>query len=176
MEGNDENGGGCVSNSAGAGAGGGWGGGQGFGGSSPGGAGGIPKFNYESFVAPTFEAALNDPGYKFGLQQGVDALERSAAAKGTLRTGGTLQGIEQWGQDYGAQRYNDVYNRALQAHAANFAGQQAEFAPQYGGWQTLLGNELSRWQTGQSSDLQKYLQKEQNINDLLSTPPPTWGE
>ncbi len=106
-----------------------------------------PTFNYEPFQAPSFEQALSDPGYQFALQQGTDALERSAAAKGVLRTGGTLKDIIGYGQDMAANRYGDVYNRALQGWQANLAAEQAAFAPQYGAWQTEYGGKQGRWQT-----------------------------
>jgi hypothetical protein len=52
------------------------------------------------FQAPTAATEQNDPGFQFRLQQGQQALERSAAAKGGLLTGGTAQAEQQFGQDY----------------------------------------------------------------------------
>ncbi len=70
-------------------------------------------FTPPTFEAPTMESVYADPGYQFRLRSGQEALERSAAARGTLRTGGTLRDILQYGQDLGAQEYAGVYNRAL---------------------------------------------------------------
>jgi len=67
----------------------------------------------QQFQAPTDVTEQNDPGYKFRLQQGMDALQNSAAAKGTLLTGGTAAGIQRYGQDYASNEYGNVYNRAL---------------------------------------------------------------
>src|ERR1043165_1902971 len=44
---------------------------------------------------PTLEELRNTPGYQFALQAESDAINRSAAAKGTLLTGGTLKGLAQ---------------------------------------------------------------------------------
>jgi len=65
------------------------------------------------FVAPTAATEANDPGYQFRLQQGVNALQNSAAARGTLLSGGTAAGINAYGQDYASNEYGNVYNRAL---------------------------------------------------------------
>lgn len=72
------------------------------------------------FVAPTNVTEQNDPGYQFRLQQGTDALQRSAAASGNLFTGGTGQALEKFGQDYASNEYGNVYNRAMGQYAQNY--------------------------------------------------------
>ncbi len=67
----------------------------------------------EKFVAPTDVTQQNDPGYQFRLNEGMKILERSAAAKGGLLTGGTAKALERYAQDYASGEYGDVYNRAL---------------------------------------------------------------
>ena len=67
----------------------------------------------ERFQAPTNVTEQNDPGFQFRLQQGQDALQRSAAARGSLLTGGTAQDLAKFGQDYASNEYGNVYNRAL---------------------------------------------------------------
>lgn len=52
-----------------------------------------------------------DPGYQFRMQQGQQALERSAAARGGALGGATLKAISRYGQDYGSQEYSNAYNR-----------------------------------------------------------------
>lgn len=68
------------------------------------------------FQAPTSATEANDPGYQFRLNQGTQALDNSAAAKGDLLSGNTLQGVTQFGQDYASNEYGNVYNRALQQY------------------------------------------------------------
>lgn len=51
---------------------------------------------------------MNDPAYQFQMGQGQQAIERSAAAKGTLLTGGTLKALQRYGQGL-ASTYNDKY-------------------------------------------------------------------
>lgn len=52
-----------------------------------------------------------DPGYDFRMQQGQQALERSAAARGGALSGGALKGIARYGQDYASGEYQNAYNR-----------------------------------------------------------------
>jgi hypothetical protein len=66
----------------------------------------------KQFVAPTSVTEQNDPGFQFRLQQGQQALERSAAAKGGVLSGGTLKGINRYAQDYASNEYGNVYARA----------------------------------------------------------------
>lgn len=66
-----------------------------------------------TFTAPTAEQAMQTPGYQFQLQQGQQALENSAAARGGLLTGGTAKGIEQYAQGLASTNYQQAYQSAL---------------------------------------------------------------
>lgn len=91
------------------------------GGSSAGGMGGFGSggFGSGTFTAPTLEQAQNSPGYQFALQQGEKAIQNSAAARGTLLTGGTLKALENFGVGLGDNTYGEAFNRALQTHQTN---------------------------------------------------------
>lgn len=52
-----------------------------------------------------------DPGYEFRMAEGQKALERSAAARGGLQSGGTLKALSRYGQDYASNEYQNAYNR-----------------------------------------------------------------
>lgn len=67
----------------------------------------------EEFTAPTAETMQQEPGFQFRLQEGLDALQHSAAARGGLLTGATAEAITRYGQDYSSNEYQNVYNRAL---------------------------------------------------------------
>lgn len=60
------------------------------------------------FTANDFQ---QDPGYMFRMQEGQKALERSAAARGGLMSGGALKAITQYGQDFGSNEYQKAYDR-----------------------------------------------------------------
>lgn len=60
------------------------------------------------FTASDFQ---QDPGYAFRMAEGQKALERSAAAKGGLQSGGTLKALTRYSQDAASQEYGNAYNR-----------------------------------------------------------------
>ncbi|SFI84479.1 hypothetical protein [Albimonas pacifica] len=55
-----------------------------------------------------FEAT---PGYQFQLEQGQQAIDRSAAARGGLFSGATMKASQRFGQGLAAQEYNTYLNR-----------------------------------------------------------------
>lgn len=58
-----------------------------------------------------------DPGYKFGLDQGLQAQNRQIAAAGGRISGASLKAAAQYGTNYGATGYDAAYNRANQARS-----------------------------------------------------------
>ena len=71
-----------------------------------------------SFGTKDYQA---DPGYAFRLSEGQKALDRSAAARGGLISGGALRAATRYGQDMGSQEYQNAYSRALTGYNANVA-------------------------------------------------------
>ena len=59
----------------------------------------------------TGQDIYSDPSYQFRLQQGQDAIQSSAAAKGGLLTGATLKALQNYGQESASQEYSNAYNR-----------------------------------------------------------------
>lgn len=59
----------------------------------------------------TGESVETDPGYQFGLQQGTQALDNSAAAKGNLYSGASLKALTRYGNDYATTKFDDAFNR-----------------------------------------------------------------
>lgn len=69
-----------------------------------------------------FEDFYASPDYKFRLQEGMKAIERSAAARGGLRSGATMKAIGNYSQGVAAGEWGNYVNR-LSALAG--IGQQA---------------------------------------------------
>ncbi len=94
---------------------------SGPGGGAGGAGGGSPAGGYGSlltpwtqqFTAPTAQDALNTPGLQFAMEQAQKGMERSAASRGDLLSGGlqTAEARQQTGM--ALQGYGDAYNRAL---------------------------------------------------------------
>jgi len=59
-----------------------------------------------------------DPGYAFRMSEGMKALDRQAAARGGLISGGALKAAQRYGQDLGSQEYTNAFNR-YQVNRAN---------------------------------------------------------
>ena len=64
-----------------------------------------------------FDASMmekNDPGYAFRLQQGQQAVERSAAARGLTMSGGTLKDLTSYEQGLASSEYGNAFARYTQ--------------------------------------------------------------
>ena len=56
---------------------------------------------------------IDDPSYQFDMNAGLQGLQRSAASRGTLLTGGTLKGLNDWAQQYANNAYQGAFNRNM---------------------------------------------------------------
>lgn len=145
-----------------------------------------------------------DPGYAFRMQEGMKALERSAAARGGLLSGGMLKGAQRYGQDLASQEYMNAFNRYQAERNAqlnplqSLAGVGQTATNQLGqAGQTMAGNvgqalgaaaqaRASGYIGGAnalSQGLGTYLNYQQNQNLLnmlrpqqIATPAPIYGE
>jgi hypothetical protein len=61
-----------------------------------------------NFSQQDFQA---DPGYQFRLSEGLKGLDRQAAARGGLISGGALKAAQGYGQDLASQEYQNAFNR-----------------------------------------------------------------
>ena len=72
---------------------------------------------------PSFQFSYNDmtadPSYKFRLNEGVNAIDASAASRGKLLSGAQDKAIQNYGQNMASQEYGNAYNRALQNYNTN---------------------------------------------------------
>lgn len=92
-----------------------------------------PLKTSEAFVMPTGQQALEqDPGYQFRLSQGLKARESSAAQRGLLRTGATLKGLDEFGQEMASQEYGKAFERSFNTYGLNQGVRQSEQAQQFG--------------------------------------------
>lgn len=85
----------------------------------------------------------NDPGYQAQFQQGVNALDRSATARGGLYSGAAMKGLTEFGQQFQRQAFNDRLN-AL----SGFAGQGLQAAGAGANIASNTGNTLGNLSFG----------------------------
>jgi len=89
-----------------------------------------------SGAPPDFSEFLDSPDYQFALQQGQQALERSAAARGGLFSGNTGTALTEFGQGMAAQQLGNYTNRLMQLMGL---GQSAAAGTAQAGLQTGQG-------------------------------------
>jgi len=90
-------------------------------------AGNVPgafKFGMSDFT--------QDPGYQFRMDQGMKAIERSAAARGGLLSGNTGGALANFGQGLASQEYQNAYNRALTGYNTGVASENQLYNRQAG--------------------------------------------
>jgi hypothetical protein len=69
-----------------------------------------------------------DPGYQFRLEQGMRALNASAAAKGMGMSGANIKGATEYGQNLGSREYQNAFNRYQTNRNAQLAPLQSLYA------------------------------------------------
>ena len=123
-----------------------------------------------------------DPGYAFRLSEGLKGLDRSAAARGGLISGGALKAATQYGQDMGSQEYQNAFNRYqtnrtnqlqplgnLMASGQSAASNQGSAAGAYG---TAGGNAITQ---GGQAIAAGQLGVGNTMNNALSTGASAYG-
>ena len=77
---------------------------------------------------------MMDPSYQFRLGEGMKALERSAAARGGLISGGALKAAQRYGQDFASNEFGNAYNRlaSMAGLGQTATGAQSTAAGQFG--------------------------------------------
>lgn len=75
----------------------------------------------QQYATPIDASAVqNEAGYQFGLNQGLNNVQNTAAAKGGLYSGNALKALTQYGNDYATTKYGDAYNRIRQGQGDNW--------------------------------------------------------
>jgi hypothetical protein len=131
-----------------------------------------------------------DPGYAFRLAEGQKTLDRQAAARGGLISGGALKASTRYGQEMGSQEYQNAFNRyqtnranqlnplgnlltSGQAAASNQAAAAGNYGTQAGGNITSAGAATAAGQVGSvnalTNALSSYLNYSsgQNLADAI---------
>ena len=81
---------------------------------------------------PDMSAFTASPGYQFRRDEGVKAIERSAASRGLLKSGAAVKAIDRFAEGNAASEFGDWWNRtagiAGAGQAATTAGAQSGMA------------------------------------------------
>lgn len=88
----------------------------------------------------------NDPGFQFRMAQGQQALERSAAARGGLNSGGFMKGLARYSQGVASEEFGNRYNRLAslagmgQTATNNVGAMGGQYANNMGSLYGSIGN------------------------------------
>jgi len=133
----------------------------------------IPLTDYQKFGMSQFQ---QDPGYQFRLSEGLKALDRQAAARGGLISGGALKAAQRYGQDYGSNEYQNAFNRYQTERAAqlqplqSLAGVGQTTAQQVGqAGQTMATNVGEAQQAAANARASGYVGSANALNSALGT-------
>lgn len=106
-----------------------------------------PMTDAQYQASPLYTPMVNDlaslqatPGYQFQLQQGLQSVNNSAAANGSLLSGATLQGINNYAQGQASTGYQAAWQRAQQAYQQAFTNNQSSQNQRYTQLQALANN------------------------------------
>lgn len=122
-----------------------------------------------------------DPGYAFQLQQGNQAIERSAAARGGLNSGATMKSLASYDQGLANTDYEQAFNNYNTTNANTFnrlstvagLGQNAATTNAANGTSTAasIGSNLSAAGNAQAAGS---IAQGNNITSLVGTGMNTW--
>lgn len=98
-----------------------------------------------TFIPPTVQDLYADPGYAGRLDAQAKTFDRSAAAKGTLLSGGTLAARDKAAQTFGSNEYANLYSRYLQSYQDDSANQLGARQQNNSEFQSANANSLNTY-------------------------------
>ena len=112
-----------------------------------------------------------DPGYQYSLNQGLNAVEGSAAARGSLYSGATLKALQTRGQGMADQQYNNWLGRyqSGQTVGANASAQTGQFG------QTAAQGAANAYQNAGNATANGYINTGNAINNTLGQAASAYG-
>ncbi len=143
-----------------------------------------PYASATPFEAPTAADMAADPSYQFRLQQGLDALERSGAARGISRTGATMKALFDYGANSASQEYasvdarkRDTYDTAernrFNAYQANYGNALQSYGMneglRSGAFDTNVGNARDAYGTNEDNRYKAYVTNQTARRDQNQT-------
>jgi hypothetical protein len=75
--------------------------------------------NLPSFAEPDPNQVASDPYYQFRQAEGMKAMQRGAASRGTLLTGGFQKALTGWNQGLASEEAQNAYTRARDTYTTN---------------------------------------------------------
>jgi hypothetical protein len=135
-----------------------------------------PVWGGGDFHDPTMDEVKATPGYQIRLDAGQQARERSAAAQGSVLSGGTQKALERYGQDYATGEYGNARANSFQNYNSRYGqfadaatlGQQA-YQNRYNTYLNENSRTLSDYITNATSKRNSELDMWARLRDLYQT-------
>lgn len=109
---------------------------------------GSPAPNVAQYINPA--NFHTDPGYQFQVNQALDAVNARSAARGMLRSGSAVQGLQTQAQGLADQSYGNWFSRQMQAYNADTGAYQYGQNRQDTNFASDRSNADNLWLTGQN--------------------------
>lgn len=114
-------------------------------------------------ATPTTLAELQaTPGYQFQLEQGLQGVDRTAAARGGLLSGRTLKEANNYAQGVASTGFADAWQRGQSAYQNAFARKNQQFQQGQEGYANQYARQQQQYQQGQDSLQNAYSRYGQN--------------
>tara|TARA_R110000868_G_scaffold33454_1_gene121429 strand:+ start:5305 stop:5952 length:648 start_codon:yes stop_codon:yes gene_type:complete len=117
---------------------------------------------------------MMDPSYQFRLGEGLKSLDRTAAARGGLISGGALKAAQRYGQEFASNEFGNAYNRLAsmagigQTATNNMGASAGQFGTNAGNLMTGAGAARASGYVGGANaltgGLNQYMNYTQNQN------------
>jgi hypothetical protein len=91
-----------------------------------------PAFQFDAFSAPKPSEIYSDPSYTQRRDEGLQAIEHGAAAKGLTRLPQTLKALAGWNQNFASREYGNIFDRAGQTYDRNRNNAADTYSLNYG--------------------------------------------
>jgi len=72
---------------------------------------GLPTSTGETPDGRDFSEFFKSPGFQFRLDEGVKAVERSAASRGLLQSGAGIKAVQRFGEGLASSEFNNYFNQ-----------------------------------------------------------------
>jgi len=120
-------------------------------------------------MVKSLEELQATPGYQFQLEQGLQGIDRTAAARGGMLSGRTLKEANNYAQGQASTGFQSAWDRSQQAYQNAFNRKQTQYTQGqqglsaeraytgdvYNQGQTALGNEYNRFTNNQNNAYSK---------------------
>jgi len=120
----------------------------------------LTRYANAPLLAPFTEADFRvDPGYRFALQQGEEAIDRASIAAGRYDSGAVRKALQEYNQGLADQQYQQAYQRYTQQQSdiysrlSGVAGQGQQAAGQIAQYRQAEANQLAALLSAAGSDI-----------------------